>query len=109
MGDVAQSPEIAGIKEAADAARRFLFDLREAGLLGVNSILDVVVEEVEQTPEGDWLITLGYRQPSPIDSLKEGTDFLAAMRPRRSEFFRRFRVNRAGQVLAMHLREPARG
>ena len=109
MGDIVQTPGIAGIKEAADAARRFLLELREGGLLGSQPILDVVVEEVEQTPEGDWLITLGYRQPSPIDSLKEGTDFLASLRPRRSEFFRRFRVNRAGAVLAMHLREPVRG
>lgn len=94
------------LKEAVLAAKAFFLDLKDSGLLGGPGIRDVVLEEVDQTPDGDWLITLGYRQPSAMDDITGG---LAALRPQRSEFFKRFRVNQDGHVVAMNLREPVRG
>lgn len=109
MGDV-EEPAKATIKEAVAAAKRFLIELKDSGLLGGYAIKDIVLEEVDQTPEGDWLITLGYRQPSMLEEAAAGAAFsIASLRPQRSEFFKRFKVNRAGEVLAMHLRDPVRG
>ena len=106
MADTNVASDSPSLKDAVLAAKAFFLDLKDSGLLGGPGIRDVVLEEVDRTPEGDWLITLGYRQPSQLDDIQGG---LAALRPQRSEFFKRFRVNQGGHVIAMNLREPVRG
>lgn len=106
MAGTEDTSKSVGLKEAVTAAKRFLIELKESGLLGGQPIKDVVLEEVDYTPEGDFLVTLGYRQPGPLDEFAAG---IASLRPQRSEFFKRFRVNRAGEVLTMQIREPVRG
>jgi hypothetical protein len=101
-------PKGRSLGKATLAAKTFLLDLAKEGLLGAIPIKDVVLEEAEQTPQADWLITLGYRQesPSPYDEMAGA---ISGLRPRRSDFFKTFKVKRTGEVVAMKLREPVRG
>lgn len=97
------------LRQAIATAKDFLLSLA-ADRLVVGPITDIVLEEVNYTMAGHWLITLGYRIPSPVDSgLGASAALIAGLRGPRSEFFKTFTVHRlTGKVIGMSMREPRR-
>jgi hypothetical protein len=87
-------------------AKDFLMDLAKQGLV-VGPIKDVVLEEVKNLGLGSqWVITLGYRIPSPFDNLQ---GVLASLRQPHSDYFKVFVVDRhTGEIVSMKNRDPER-
>jgi hypothetical protein len=95
------------LRQAVEAAKEFLLALEKDRLV-IGPIVNLVLEEVSQTDSGHWLITLGYRTPSPLDgATSAGAALLAGLRAPRSDILKVFTVDRnTGQVTAMSMREP---
>ena len=106
MGEDYITPEIE-LGKAAAAAKEFLLKLQKDELVA-GPIRDVVLEEVNWTNSGNWLITLGYRVPTPLDE-QMGSALIAGLRGSRPDTFKVFTVDgRSGKVLGMRIREPRR-
>ena len=100
-----ETPAPAGIdlKQAVEAARDSLNVLVKDGLVP-GPIANVAVEGFLRNVSGQWVITLGYRVPTPIDAVG---GLLSQMRPPRPDFYKDFTVDHhTGKVIAMGAREP---
>jgi len=106
MSEVMITPEVE-LTKAVAAAKDFLLGLEKQNLVA-SPIKNLVLEEVNWTNAGNWLITLGYRTPTPLDeTMTAAGAALAGLRTPRSEVFKVFTVDgRSGEVLGMRIREP---
>ena len=93
------SPGDKELGTAVAAARKFAKDLIQQGMLAADTIS---LEEFERNGPV-WHITLGFRGPSPFESLGSP---LAGLQRRTPDFYKLFIVNNVGEVQAMKNREP---
>jgi hypothetical protein len=96
------------LKRAVTLATDFIHWLEKENLLP-GPVKNVALEGFAQNSNGDWLITLGYRLPSPFEELIAAGGPLGGVRPQRSEFYKTLTVDHeTGKVTAMSPREPSR-
>lgn len=97
------------VRAAVDAATRYASDL-----FGVETLRDLLLEEVEQSPDGkDWLITLGFSvpeavPPSPLEQLQQVYKAVGVLPPlsRMTRKYKLFQIDgETGDVKAMRIRE----
>jgi hypothetical protein len=95
------------LKKAVSLASEFIRWLEKENLLP-GPIEGLSLEGFTQNSDGDWLITLGYRIPSPFDKMLNAGS-LAGLKTQRPDFYKTLTVHHgSGKVTAMSPHEPQR-